>query len=190
MSLPVVTTPGVVVTVKTYTSPAMLVQIRDIVLSGMMFVLFNLGSGPWSLDQKWFKQPAILAHANWDNLGLLLRLSMAFPFFVAGFFSGLDHIPTFATNSWVLLALGVLLVSGVGIRYAGYATMAVMVWYMVHKLNMDKSLIGNLNGFKREVAFLAAGATFVILGGGRLYTLPGAKIKLQTMFGKSQLQES
>lgn len=49
-SLPVVTTPGVELAVNTYTSPAMFVQARDIALSGLMFVLYQLGSGRRSLD--------------------------------------------------------------------------------------------------------------------------------------------
>ncbi len=170
IALPVVTTPGIELDVKTYTSPAILVQIRDIALSGMMFVLYNLGSGPFSIDQRRNQQPTDKTDISWDNLGLLLRLSMGIALLVAGLFSGQDHIPTFGTSAWLLLPIALLLISGVGVRYMGYCTMAIMVWYMIYKLNMDKSLIANLNGFKREVAFLGGGAALALLGGGALFT--------------------
>ncbi len=170
VSLPVVTTPGIVLDVKTYTSPAMLVQIRDIALSGMMFVLYNLGSGPFSIDQYRNKQAINSSSANWDNLGLLLRLSVGLALLVAGLFSGYAYIPTFGTTPWILLPVALLLISGVGVRYMGYAVMAIMVWYMIYKLNIDKSFIANLNGFKREVAFLGAGSALALLGGGTLFT--------------------
>ncbi len=189
MALPVVTTPGVEVTVKTFTSPALLVQVRDIALSGMMFTLFNLGPGSFSLDGKLFGHPAVRAGARWDNLGLLLRLSMAVPLLVGGFFAGMASIPTFATPAWILIPLGLVVLSGEGIRYAGFATMAVMLWYMGDKLNMDKSVIANLNGFKREFAFFAVGGVFAILGGGRLYKAIAGIDRIRAMFAKERPEQ-
>jgi len=173
IALPVVTTPGVETHIKTYTSPALLVQIRDVALSGMMFVLFNLGSGPFSLDRRRAKSNDVNTEqksVSWDNLGLLLRLSVGLAFVVAGLFAGRDHIPSFGTSAWVLLPVGLLLISGIGVRYMGYCVMGIAVWYMIFKLNVDKSFIANLNGFKREVAFLGAGAALALLGGGKLFT--------------------
>ena len=82
-SLPVMTVPGIDIGVKTYTSPAIFVQIRDIALSGMMFVLFNLGAGYKSIDSKFITPPNTV---NWNVLGLLLRLSLGLMFIVSGFF--------------------------------------------------------------------------------------------------------
>jgi uncharacterized membrane protein YphA (DoxX/SURF4 family) len=174
MALPVVTTPGVEVTVETFTAPAMLVQIRDIALSGMMFVLFNLGSGALSVDARLFGSAALETKAAWENLGLLLRLSIAAPLVVGGLFGGLGPVPTFATPRWILFPLGVLLGLGVGVRVLGAVVAAVMLWYIWTKTSLDKSLIANLNGFKREVAFLSAGGVLAYAGGGPKYTLLAA----------------
>jgi uncharacterized membrane protein YphA (DoxX/SURF4 family) len=169
ISLPTHTVPGVAVAVETYTSPALLVQIRDITLSGMMFVLFNLGSGVASLDKRLFRETAPV---GWDSLGLLLRFSLGITFIVAGFFGGFAHVATFASNQLLLALIGVGLVFGGAtvVRVLGAAVVAVMLWFMMHKLNLDKSLIANLNAFKREFALLAAGAVLALLGGGNSFT--------------------
>ncbi len=49
---------------------------------------------------------------------------------------------------------------------------------MLHKLNMDKSIIGNLNGFKREFAFIAGGLVLFIFGGGHSHTIHLAAAKI------------
>ena len=171
VSLPVLTVPGVEVTVKTYTSPAIFVQIRDIALSGMFFTLFNLGSGLKSIDGRFFRQPSDINH---DALGLLLRFSLAMVFIVAGFFGDFAKIATFASWQPLLALVGLALVFGNDkvIKGAGAIVVAIMLWYMLQKLNLDKGIIPNLNGIKREFALGAAGAVIFMLGGGRLFTLP------------------
>lgn len=186
VSLPVVTTPQVDPAIQTYMAPALLVQIRDVALSGMMFVLYNLGSGIYSLDSKFFNTRS---PAPWDNLGLLLRLSLALPLLVAGVFNGMANIPTFASSSLILIPLALWIASGNGLRYAGPVLAAVMLWYMAHKLNADKSLIGNLNGFKREFAFLAGGLVLALFGGGRLYTLDNALNRIKGLFSKRNISD-
>lgn len=171
MALPVTTTPGVVPWAKTYLSPAMLVQIRDIGLSGMMFVLYVLGSGARSLDYRLWQRDTARPRPQWDHAGLLLRLSVAVVFIVGGTFASMDHITSFATPPWILLILGLALAGCVGVRVAGYATAAVMLWYIFTKFNLDKGLIGNLNAVKREFAFLAAGVVLGRLGGGTAFSL-------------------
>jgi hypothetical protein len=170
VSLPVHTVPGVAVDVKTYTSPALFVQIRDVALSGMMFALFNLGSGLLSLDKRFF---AARKNINWDNLGLLLRFSLGMVLIIAGFFGGFAKIATFATFTPVLALIGLALIFGnnIVVRGAGATVVAVMLWYMTIKLNVDKSVIANLNGIKREFALAACGGTLLMLGGGTLFTL-------------------
>jgi len=170
MSLPVVTTPAIEVGVKTYTSPALLVMIRDIALSGLSFLLFNLGPGPLSLDGKLFSKPA-LRSISWDHLGVLLRLSLGAVMIVGGAFHGLDHIQSFTFPGWVLVALGLVLVSGIGSRYAGYLTIGVLGWYIATKLNIDNSILANLNSIKREIALVAAATVLGTLGGGNYFTL-------------------
>ncbi len=147
------------------------VQVRDVALSGMFFTLFNLGSGAMSIDNRFFKMRKAV---NWDVLGLLLRFSLAMVFIVAGFFGGFAKIATFFTPQLLLAAIGLLLIFGNDkvIRAAGLAVVAVMLWYMAQKLNVDKSIISNLNGIKREFALGACGGVLLMLGGGTLFTLP------------------
>ncbi len=172
-SLPVVTTPGVDALVKTYTSPALFVQIRDIGLSGLFFMLYNLGSGRLSLDEKLNTGVAILERNHlkeWNEMGLLLRVSLALPFLIAGFFHGLDYIQTFKLPAFISLVLGIAILAGVQTRIIGGAVALAMIYYIFQKLNIDKSFIANLNGFKRELGFLAAGIVLLHAGGGSYYT--------------------
>ena len=178
MAIPVVTAVGVEPAAQTYTSPAMLVQIRDIGLSGMMFVLFNLGPGALSRDAEWLGVPAVAWRAGWAPLGLVLRLSVALTLIVGGAFAGLDHIQGFATSAWLLLPIGLLLAAGLGTRALGLAVVAIMLWFMATTLNVDASLIANLNGVKREFAFLAAGLVLVRAGGGEKFTIGSALARL------------
>ena len=183
VSLPVLTVPGIEVTVKTYTSPALFVQVRDVALSGMFFALFNLGSGLMSVDNRFFKQRKAV---NWDVLGLLLRFSMAMVFIVAGFFGAFSKIATFGTWQPLLAVISLLLIFGNDkvIRATGVAVVAVMLWYMAQKLNMDKSIIGNLNGIKREFALGACAGVLLMLGGGTLFTLPDLIARTQRYIGE------
>ena len=182
VSLPVMTVPNAEIAVKTYTSPAIFVQIRDIALSGMMFLLFNLGSGSHSIDQRYMRQHG---SASWDSLGLLLRLSLGIMFMVCGIFGEFAKIPTFATSLPLLSLLGVALIFGnkIIVRSAGAIVVAIMLWYMVSKLNLDKSIIANLNGFKREFAFVAAGIVLIKLGGGALFTYQDFYTRISRYFG-------
>jgi uncharacterized membrane protein YphA (DoxX/SURF4 family) len=189
VSLPVMTVPDTEIAVKTYTSPAIFVQIRDIALSGMMFLLFNLGSGSHSIEHRNHKH---LTTFSWNSLGLLLRLSLGIMFIVCGFFGEFAKIPTFATPLPLLALLGLTLLIGnsVMVRTAGGITVVIMLWYMVYKLNIDKSIIANLNGFKREFAFAAAGIVLVKLGGGKLFTYSDLFNRLKGYFnGKKDYAE-
>lgn len=179
MALPVITAPGVGVSVDTYTAPAMLVQIRDIGLSGLMFALFNLGSGAGSLDGKLFGTSVKVTNVQWDCLGLLVRLSVALPLIVGGLFSGLDDIQSFATSPWLILGLGLLLASGTGVHLAGTLVVAVMLWFIGTKLDFDITVIANLNSFKRELAFVAGGLALAYAGGGHKFTLGNAVATLR-----------
>ncbi len=177
VSLPVVTTPGVISAENTYNSPAMFVQIRDIALSGLFFLLYNLGSGRYCLDERFGTGRAIRSnatHTRWNELGLLLRVSLALPFLIAGFFHGLDNIQTFKLPAIVAVLLGVMILAGVQTRLVGAAVVMAMMLFIMQKINLDKSLIANLNGFKREFALLAAGFVLFHAGGGSYYA-PGHK---------------
>jgi len=171
-SLPVVLTPGVAVSETTYLAPALLVQIRDVTLSGLMFALFNLGPGAYSVDGRVFGPSVYRPLVSWPHLGLLVRLSLASMLLVGGFFAGMSNIKTFGMPGFLLIAAGLaLLLDGRAARVAGGVLMAMMLVYMAGKLSFDKSLIGNLNAIKREFAFFAAGAVLVLRGGGVLYTV-------------------
>lgn len=178
IALPVLTVPGVESDVSTYRAPALFVQIRDVALSGMMFVLYVAGPGSFSVDHACFKQVAVREQANWNALGLLLRLSLAAPLIVGGVFFAMPNISVFAAPFWILLPLGLLLIASVGLRFVGSAAALVMLWAMSQKFSVDASFIANLNGFKREFAFLAGGIVLALWGGGSSHTVHSAVRRL------------
>ena len=186
-SLPVVTTPGVETTVATYTSPAMFVQMRDIALSGFMFILLIIGSGRLSLDEKILTNGVNTENTDWEKLGLLLRLSLAAPLLIGGLFGGYAQIATFATPQPLLFILGLLLIIGIRTREVSVVVAAVMLWFMASKFSVDKSLIANLNGFKREFAFFAASVVIVLRGSGSSYTPQNIAQRVRYAFGKESI---
>ena len=120
---------------------------------------------------------AARARTDWNNLGLLLRLSLALPLLVGGAFAGLDHIQSFAATPWLLVPLGVLIAAGAGGvsgRAASLATALVMLWFMATRVSLDATLIANLNAFKREFALLAAAGVLAYAGGGARFSWRGA----------------
>ncbi len=171
VSLPVITTPGAEFAGKTYLAPALFVQVRDIALSGMMFVLYNLGSGAHSVDERLFGKSATEPLVNWESLGLLMRLSIGIIFIIAGFFAGMPNIKTFDIPAFFLVIVGAGLVAGISVRVLGAVVMGFMIYYIMTKLTLSKSIIGNLNGIKREFAFFAGGLVLALKGGGRRFTL-------------------
>jgi uncharacterized membrane protein YphA (DoxX/SURF4 family) len=169
VSLPVVTATGYSTDLASHFSPALLVQIRDVGLSGMFLVLFHVGSGSVSLDQKLLHRGASPDQINWNTYGLLLRLSVAVVFLVGGLFAGYGHIKTFVPMPFLLTGIGLLLASGHLTRIAALAALAVVAWYSVGKMNLDVSVWNNLNAIKRELAYLAAGGLLVFFGGGHAF---------------------
>ncbi len=188
IALPVVTTPGVSFDGKTYLAPAILVQIRDIGLSGLMLVLYNLGAGSCSVDQRLFGEGVTEKTVDWQALGLVTRLAVAFPLLVGGFFYGMPNIQSFGSWALLLIPAGLAVAFGLSVRAAGAVVMAILAFYALQKLNFDKSLVDNLNGFKREFAFFAAGAVLVVYGGGTRYSVTdfAARLKagLQALHGE------
>jgi len=181
ISLPVVNATGFEIAEKTHTAPAILVMIRDIALSGILLALYNLGSGVWSLDEKLFGPIVRERKTNWDNIGLFLRLSLGFVFVIGGAFYGLENIKSFAPP-YFLLPIGIILLVGNGTRYASYAAMAVMGWYMLTLLSLDKSIVGNLNSMKREFGLFASAIVLSQLGGGQNHTLSAIINEIQILF--------
>ncbi len=141
-------------------------------LSGLLFALFNLGAGARSLDGALIGAGATAPSANWNNLGLLVRLALAAPLLTGGVFAGLDHIHTFHAPGVVLVALGVAVLGGVQVRLAALGVALVILAFAAQSVDFDRSLIANLNGFKRELALLAAAAVLARFGGGGKFT-PG-----------------
>ncbi|WP_163132411.1 DoxX family protein [Agarivorans sp. Alg241-V36] len=186
VSLPVDTVPGASVGVSTYTSPAIFVQIRDISLSGMMFVLFNLGAGALSIDERLRSKRGLVSTKtqDWQTLGLLLRFSLGVTFIVAGFFAGYAKIPSFATHQLVLLVLGLIFIFAHGktLKMGAVACVLVMIWFMLQKFSIDKSLIKNLNGVKREFALAAAAIVLAKLGGGNRFSLQDMLLRVRSYY--------
>ena len=186
ISLPVVNASGFEIVTKTHTAPAILVMIRDIALSGFLFILYNLGSGVWSLDEKIFGPQVKAKEVNWDALGLLLRVSLGLVFVVGGAFYGLENIKSFAP-AIILLPIGIVLLFGNGARYAGVAALLVLAWYMLMTFSLDKGLVGNMNSVKREFALLASALILSVLGGGNSHTLFAMLEDIRTSFAQSPL---
>lgn len=186
ISLPVVNAPGFEIVSKTHTAPAILVMIRDIALSGLLFVLYNLGPGAWSVDERLFGPQVKAQEVNWDALGLLLRISLGLVFVIGGAFYGLENIKSFAP-AIILLPIGLVLLFGNGARYAAIAAVLVIGWYMLTTFNIDKGLVGNMNSVKREFALLASALVLAVLGGGHSHTLFAMFEDIRTSFAHSPL---
>ncbi|MEO0672382.1 MAG: DoxX family membrane protein [Pseudomonadota bacterium] len=171
VSLPVVTTNGVEPGVKTYMAPALLVQIRDVGLSGLMFALYALGSGHRSLDLRLFGPDAAAPLARWETIGLLMRLSLAVVLIVGGLFAGMPNIKAWLQPGVIMLLAAALLLWGGRIGQLGAAAgLAIVTIYSVGKLSFDAGLVGNLNAIKREIAFIAAFAILTLRDSGPLWT--------------------
>jgi len=173
IALPVVTATGYPADTISHFSPALLVQIRDVGLSGMFLVLFHLGSGTFSLDRKIFDRGWAQRQTDWDRYGLLLRLSVAVVFLVGGFFAGYGHIKAFVPIPVLLILVGLLLASGHLVRVAALSAFLIVAWYCFGKISFDATLWNNLNAIKRELAYLGATAVLVAAGGGKAFR-PGA----------------
>lgn len=171
VALPVITVAQVGADIKTHFSPAILVQIRDIGLSGAFFALLAMGSGAYSVDQKFLGRGFAPASLNWNNYGLLLRLSVAIVFIVGGIFYGYSYIKSFIGFPIALTIVGLVLASGHFTRLAAAAAFAIVLWYCFGKLSLDTSFWNNFNAIKRELAFLAASLVLIIYEGGRSFQL-------------------
>ena len=165
-ALPVLTAPGLGVEDGTFLTPSLIVQIRDIGLSGMCFVLVAAGSGKWSLDASVINRGAHPLPLNWSVFGLLLRLSVAVVFIAGGAFFGLDHVKSWSSLPILLIVIGVVMASGHGVRLAAGAALAVVLVYCLNAINVDKALWDNFNAVKREIAFIAAAAVLLRFSGG------------------------
>lgn len=179
IALPTETVPGIVLDVKTYTSPAMLIMIRDIALSGLMFALYNIGAGSYSVDNKYLAKYSCLTlreNINWDSIALLIRLSLGVVLLVGGLFSGLDYIQSFKTSALILTVLGIAIIF-LDIKYLGYSLAAVFLYYLATKINFDKSIVSYLNSTKREFALLAGALVLGYLGSGKSHIISFIKNK-------------
>ncbi len=184
IALPVITVPDVATDIETHFSPAILVQIRDIGLSGMCFALWAMGSGKYSLDQKLLNRGFAPQNLNWNHYGLLLRLSLAVVFVVGGVFFGFSYIKSFIPVPIALTLIGLVLASGHATRLAAMAALAVIAWYSFGKLSLDTSFWNNLNSIKRELAFLALSLILILHRGGLAFRpLDLVKQPLTALFG-------
>ena len=177
-ALPVTVSPGAIAASPTYLSPALLVQVRDIGLSGLMFVLLGLGAGAYSVDHWLFGDNEPAGREDWQGLGLLTRLSLAGPLLIGGLFAGMDHIQSWGLWPLLLILTAAVLILGGGVRVAGAIAAGAMVWFIAGKIDPGASLVVNLNAFKRELAFLAAGGVLGLYGGGSRYTLPDLRDRM------------
>ena len=184
IALPVVTVPGVAVEGTTHFSPALLVQIRDIGMSGLFFVLFAIGSGSYSLDRGLFARGTGPEAIEWSKYGLIARLAVGVVFLIGGLFAGFDHIKSFVPVPSLLAVIGIIMISGHLVRLGAVAALVVLLWYCVGKISLDMSMWNNLNAIKRELAFIAASIVLIRWGGGAAFR-PSALISrpLSTLVG-------
>ena len=168
-ALPVLTTPGIDPEQRTYLTPAMIVQIRDIGLSGFCFVLAIMGSGRWSIDADLMGRGAPFSVPNWIAPGLLLRLSMALVFLAAGSFYGLDHVKSWSDMPILMILIGVFLASGYGVRIAASAALAVLLVHIFGAMDPERAFWDDLNAVKREFAFVAAAIVLIRFSGGTAF---------------------
>lgn len=186
-ALPVFTAPGLGVDGGTFLTPSLIVQIRDIGLSGMCFVLAAAGSGKWSLDASIMKRGGRPLPLNWSVFGLLLRLSVAAVFIAGGAFFGLDHVKSWSSLPVLLLAIGLVMASGHGVRLAAGAALAVVLVYCLNAINLDKTLWDNFNAVKREIAFIAAALVLLRFSGGPAFRVSKLfEAPQDVLFGPSQ----
>jgi uncharacterized membrane protein YphA (DoxX/SURF4 family) len=147
----------------------------------MFFMLFIIGAGSYSVDRRWIGDEATRSSLNWDQGGLLVRLSVAFPLLVGGAFHGEASIQTFGMPSWMLLLIAIPLILNVGARWAGVATVLVIAWFIASSFDASRSLIANMNAAKREYAFLAASVVLGFCGGGRLFSIRSGREGLKRL---------
>lgn len=123
---------------------------------------------------------------DWDAPGLLLRFSLGLVFIVAGFFGDFAHVASFETSHWISAAIGLGLIFGgkTTVRGCGLLVIGMMLWFMAHKFNFDKSIIANLNGFKREFALAAAAGVLAWLGGGERFHVKDLMRRTQDYFSR------
>ncbi len=191
IALPVVTTNGVDPGVKTYMAPAILVQIRDVALSGMMFALYGLGSGHRAMDHRIFGDAALQPIIDRETTGVLLRLSLASVFIVGGAFVGMPSIKSFLEPGFILVAVGIALLWGGHVsRYAAMAACAVLLIYAMNKFGFSKGLVGNLNAIKREIALFAVSLMIALRGSGVLWGIPDIVGRLQSGIKAAQEQKA
>lgn len=169
VALPVVTVTGAEVDGATHFSPALLVQIRDIGMSGLFFVLYAIGSGIYSVDQRMLGRGAGPTSVEWSKYGLIIRLAIGVVFLIGGLFAGFDHIKSFVPIPGLLIVIGIVLISGHFVRSGAVAALAVLLWYCAGKISLDTSAWNNLNAIKRELAFIAASVVLIRWGGGQAY---------------------
>jgi uncharacterized membrane protein YphA (DoxX/SURF4 family) len=100
---------------------------------------------------------------------------------IGAFFSSFGN---FATPSWILLVVALLLISGIKVREAAAVTMLIMLWYIMIKLTLEKSFIANPNGFKRELALFAGALVLSCGGGSNSYTPADFVRRIRTGLGK------
>lgn len=171
-ALPVATVAGAVgPELVTHRTPALLVLIRDVGLSGLFAILFMIGSGKYSLDERWIGPDATRRNVNRDAIGLVARFAVALPILVGSAFHGYGHIQSFGVPAWVLALVAMALILNVGPRVAGLAMMVMMTWFLIDSFDPARSLVANMNAVKREYAFLAAGLVIGLWGGGHWFSL-------------------
>ena len=103
-----------------------------------------------------------------------------------GFFASFDHIKSWVNVPVLLALVGIALIAGRYIRVVAAIAFLIVLWVVLSSLSLEKSLWDNLNGFKRELAYLAATYVLVRVQGGTSHRLRGLlAAPMNALFGRN-----
>lgn len=156
--------------------------LREPGIALLFLVLFNLGSGTNSLDNRFRLSWAIPQGTTWDTVAVQLRLALALMLLSAGlapvlFGESLSPVPWYG-----ILFTGALVFFGLIPRASGVAALAILLWGIGAALHGASSFSQVVAALTPNAAFLGAAAIFTLAGSGERWK---PKIRLtETRWGK------
>ena len=156
--------------------------IRDVSMSLLFLVLFNLGSGAMSLDFKIGLPGTGPGRVRWDAVAIKIRLPLAFLFLGAAASDLTFGVPVYYTFPYLTLAIGVVIFFGLAPRLSGALALGVIGWHLWVVLVQVSSFGAAMDVVLPEAPFVAAAIVFMLAGGGDLLK-PNIKLT-RTLWGR------
>lgn len=156
--------------------------LREPGIALLFLVLFNLGSGTNSLDNRFRLAWTIPQGTRWDTIAVQLRLALSLMLFSVGlapvlFGEVLSPVPWYG-----VLFTGVLVFFGLIPRVSGLAVLVILLWGIGAALHGVSTFSGLVAALSPDAAFLGAAAVFTLAGSGERWK---PKIRLtETKWGK------